>query len=380
MRRRIYDDDHEAFRQVARDFVTRDLLPYREEHATAGTISREAWRKAGGAGLLGLSIPEEYGGSGVDYRYNAVLDEELAKAGVAYTSAFGVHTHVLANYLVALTTPEQRERWLPGVASGEIVTAIAMTEPGGGSDVAALATRAVRDGDDWVINGSKTFITNGSSADLIVVAARTDPAARAKGITLIAVEADTPGLDRGKRLAKVGQHEGDTAELFFTDVCVPVRNQVGELHRGFVHMMEHLPTERLAAAVSNISHARHVLDGTLAYVRERQAFGQSIGSFQHSRFLLADLVTSIDVAQAWVDACVEAHVDGELSAVDASKAKLWTSEVQGTVVDACVQFYGGYGYMQESAVARAWQDARVTRIWAGTNEIMREVISRDLAL
>jgi len=381
MRRTLYEPDHEAFRAVAREFVDREITPHQAEFRSQGEISRQAWLAAGAQGLLGLSVPERYGGSGAeDYRFNAVLDEELTRAGMAYSSAFGVHTHVIANYLVKLTTPEQKERWLPGFCSGAMVTAVGMTEPGGGSDVAALTTRATRDDDHWVINGAKTFITNGATADLVLVAARTTPGSRAKGITLFAVEAGTDGFQRGRRLDKVGQHESDTAELFFHDVRVPHDNIVGELDRGFAHLMDHLPTERLASAVCNISQARYVLEQTLEYVRGRQAFGQSVGSFQYNRFLLADLVTSLDVAQAWVDACVDAYVGEGLSTVDASKAKLWTSEVQSHVVDACVQLYGGYGYMSESAVARAWQDARVTRIWAGTSEIMREVISRDLHL
>jgi long-chain-acyl-CoA dehydrogenase len=255
-----------------------------------------------------------------------------------------------------------------------------MTEPSGGSDLAALKTTAVQDGDDWILNGSKTFITNGYSADLVVVAARTSPEKKAKGITLFGVETGMPGFTRGRKLDKVGQTESDTAELFFDDVRVPDGNVIGEVDRGFIAMMERLPQERLGAAVSNLAHARQILDETLDYVRERTAFGQSVGSFQHNKFLLAELVTQVEVAQAYVDDAVLAHTDRELTAVDAAKAKWWSAQVQNDVLDACVQLHGGYGYMNEYRVARAWRDARVTKIWAGSNEIMKELIGRDLGL
>jgi long-chain-acyl-CoA dehydrogenase len=281
---------------------------------------------------------------------------------------------------VELTSQQQKRRWLPPFCTGELVTAIAMTEPSGGSDLAALRTTAVRDGDDWMLNGSKTFITNGYSADLVVVAARTSPEKKAKGITLFGVETGMPGFTRGRKLDKVGQTESDTAELFFDDVRVPAGNVIGEVDRGFIAMMERLPQERLGAAVSNLAHARQILDETLDYVRERTAFGQSVGSFQHNKFLLAELVTQVEVAQAYVDDAVLAHTDRELTAVDAAKAKWWSAQVQNDVLDACVQLHGGYGYMNEYRVARAWRDARVTKIWAGSNEIMKELIGRDLGL
>jgi alkylation response protein AidB-like acyl-CoA dehydrogenase len=381
MRRTLYGEDHEAFRTLVRQYVEREITPNRENFMRHGAISREAWLAAGSHGLLGLGVPEEYGGSNaMDYRFNAVLDEELTRPGLAYSAAFGLHTHVIANYLVRLADQEQRERWLHGFCSGEIVTAIAMTEPSGGSDLAALRTRADADGRDWILSGSKTFITNGFSADLVVVAARTLPGSRSKGISLFVVEAGMRGFERGRKLDKVGQREGDTAELFFDGVRVPRENILGEINAGFSYMMKHLPTERLASSICNVSHARYVLEDTIEYVRTRRAFGQTIGSMQHNRFLLADLMTSVDVAQSWVDSCVASHATGELSTTDASKAKLFTSEVQSRVVDACVQLHGGYGYIAESEVARAWQDARVTRIWAGTSEIMKEVIGRSLCL
>ncbi|HEX6247627.1 MAG TPA: acyl-CoA dehydrogenase family protein [Nocardioidaceae bacterium] len=379
MMRSIYDSDHESFRASVRAFLEREVVPHLEEHIEAKAMPREMWLAAGKQGFLGLEIPEEYGGSEAgDYRYNAVLTEELAKVNMAIASSFGIHADIVPPYLVHLTTEEQKQRWLPGVASGEIITAIGMTEPSGGSDLAALRTTAVRDGDDWVLNGSKTFITNGYSADLVVVAARTSPEKKARGITLFGVEAGMEGFSRGRKLDKVGQPEADTSELFFEDVRVPDANVVGEVDGGFIHMMQWLPQERLGTAVTNIAHAGQILQETIEYAKERKAFGQSIGAFQHNKFLLAELVTKIEVAQAYVDQAVVAHADGKLSAVDAAKAKWWSAEVQNDVLDHCVQIHGGYGYMNEYRVARAWRDARVTKIWAGSNEIMKELIGRDL--
>ncbi|MEU7691181.1 acyl-CoA dehydrogenase family protein [Microbispora hainanensis] len=381
MRRTIYGEDHEAFRDSVRQFVIRSVAPRAEEFIERRLIDREVWREAGRQGFLGLEVPEEYDGAAAgDYRFNAVLIEELAGVGMALASSFGIHFDVVAPYLVELTTDEQKKRWLPPFCSGELITAIGMTEPSGGSDLAALRTTAVRDGSDWIIDGSKTFITNGYQADLVVVAARTSPEKRAKGITLFAVEEGMPGFHRGRKLDKVGQPEADTAELFFEGVRVPAANVIGEVDRGFIAMMERLPQERLGSAVTNISHAAAVLAETLSYVKERKAFGQAIGSFQYNKFTLADLVTKVEVTRAYVDQCVAAHTARELTAVDAAKAKMWTAEVQNQVIDACVQLYGGYGYMKEYRVARAWADARVTRIWAGSNEIMREIIGRDLGL
>ncbi|GLP64186.1 acyl-CoA dehydrogenase family protein [Streptomyces sp. NPDC000658] len=381
MRRTVFDADHEAFRTSVRAFVERELRPRQEKFVQQRAIDRAAWKAAGRQGLLGLLIPEQYGGSEAgDYRFTAVLHEEFARLSVAFASSFTIHCEVVAPYLVELTTEEQRERWLPRFCAGELVTAIGMTEPSAGSDLAALRTTAVRDGENWTLNGSKTFITNGFGADLVVVAARTSPEKGAKGITLFAVETDMPGFERGRKLDKVGQHEADTAELFFHDVRVPDANVIGEVDRGFIHMMERLPQERIGAAVLNLAHAAQILDETLEYVKERKAFGQSVGSFQYNKFRLAEMVTQMEVTQAFVDQCVAAHVTGRLSAVDAAKAKWWTAQVQNEVLDACVQLHGGYGYMNEYRVARAWQDARVTKIWAGSNEIMKELIGRDLGL
>ncbi|MFD9502337.1 acyl-CoA dehydrogenase family protein [Streptomyces sp. NPDC060035] len=381
MKREVYEEDHEWFRASVREFVTRTVQPELEAYAEDKAIPRSFWLEAGRQGLLGVEIPAEYGGLGAeDYRFNAIVTEELAKVNGALPSCWGIHADIVAPYIARLGTGEQKQRWLPGMASGEIVAAIGMTEPSGGSDLAALKTTAVRDGDAWVINGSKTFITNGGSCDLVLTAVRTDPSKGARGITLFGIEATTAGFSRGRTLDKVGQVESDTAELFFEDVRVTDAEIVGELDHGFVHMMQNLPQERLGAAVSNTAHAKQILGETVGYAKERHAFGQPIGHFQHTKFLLAELTTRMEVAEAYVDKCVAAHVAGTLGAVDAAKAKYWTSEVQNGVLDHCVQIYGGYGYMNEYRVARAWRDARVTRIWAGTSEIMKELIGRDLGL
>ena len=381
MQRTIYDADHEAYRSSVREFFDRHARPYIDQYIEDKAIPREIWVEAGKQDLLGLEIPEEFGGVGAgDYRFNAVLGEELAAVSAAFASCFGIHYDVCAPYLVDLCTQEQKQRWLPRFCSGELITAIGMTEPSGGSDLAALRSTAVRDGDDWILNGSKTFITNGYSADLVIVAARTSPERKAKGITLFAVEAGMPGFERGRKLDKVGQTESDTAELFFEDVRLSSEQVIGEVDRGFIHMMERLPQERIGSSVSNLAHAAAILTETIQYTKERKAFGSAIGSFQHNKFLLADLVTRVEVTQAYIDQAVIAHNEGRLSAVDAAKAKWWSAQVQNDVLDHCVQLHGGYGFMNEYRVARAWRDARVTKIWAGSNEIMKELIGRDLGL
>ena len=381
MRRTIYDEDHEAFRASIREFLAREVEPHLEEHLESKQIPREFWLEAGKQGFLGLEIPEEYGGAEAgDYRFNAVLMEELSHVNAALSSCVGIHADIVAPYLVELTTEEQKKRWLPGVASGELLVAIGMTEPSGGSDLAALRTTAVRDGEEWVLNGSKTFITNGYSADMVVVAARTSPDKKARGITLFGVETTADGYSRGRKLDKVGQPESDTAEMFFEDIRLTDDDIVGELDNGFIHMMQKLPQERLGCAISNLAHARQILVETLEYVKERKAFGTPVGTFQHNKFLIAEMFTQVDVTQAFVDQCVLAHSDGELTAIDAAKAKWWTSQVQNEILDHCVQLHGGYGFMNEYRVARAWKDARVSKIWAGSNEIMKELIGRDLGL
>ncbi|MFN8163557.1 MAG: acyl-CoA dehydrogenase family protein [Solirubrobacterales bacterium] len=378
MRRALFEDEHDWFRESVATFVDRELMPQRERFRRQRSIDRATWLAAGKAGFLGLGVPAEYGGSGIqDFRFNAVLGEELARAGFAYSSSFGIQTDVVAPYLLRLTTEEQRRRWLPGFCRGEIITAIGMTEPAAGSDLKGIRSTARRDGDGWSLSGSKTFITNGYNADLVVAAAQTpDPG----GISLFAVEDGMGGFTRGNKLDKLGQHEADTAELFFDDVQLPAENLIGEPGRGMAHMMGHLSQERISTAVVNVAHAENVLRLTLDYVKERRAFGHSVGSFQNSRFVLAEADTELDAARVYVDRCVEAHVAGELSAVEAAKAKLLSSEVQNRVIDACLQLHGGYGYIEEYEVARSWVDARVTRIWAGTNEIMKEVIGRSLGL
>jgi alkylation response protein AidB-like acyl-CoA dehydrogenase len=379
VRRTLFQDDHLLFRESVQQFCQRHVLPHLETWREERRIDRAAWTEAGRQDFLGLAMPAELGGSGLDdFRFNQVLQEELAAASAAVSSAFGIHVDVVAPYLLELTTPEQRERWVPGFCAGTTVTAIGMTEPGAGSDLAALRTTAKRDGDGWVLNGSKTFITNGIGADLVVVAARTGEGR--KDVSLFVVEGGAEGFTRGRKLDKVGQPEADTGELFFEDVRLPAENLIGELNQGFAHMMDRLPQERLSAAVSNLAHATAVLAETLEYVKERHAFGRPIGTFQHNRFLVAELDTQLDVARAYVDQCVLAHVAGELNAVDAAKAKWWSAEVQNHVIDSCVQLFGGYGYMNEYRVAQAWADARVTKIWAGSNEIMKDVIGRSLGL
>ena len=381
MPRHIYDEDHEALRASAREYVERSLKPRAEQMIEAKSIERDRWKEAGKHGFFGFDIPEEYGGAGVkDYRFNAVLGEEWSRFNAATASSFGIHADVCPPYIVDLGTEEQKQRWLPGIASGDLIIAIAMTEPSGGSDLAALKTTAVRDGDGWILNGSKTFITNGYQCDLVIVAARTDPSKGAKGITLFIVERGMEGFNNGRKLDKVGQEEADTAELFFDNVRVPDENRLGEEGLGFIAMMQRLPQERVGGAVSNVAHAKAILEETIQYAKDRKAFGQPIGAFQYNKFLLAELVTKIEVAEAYVDRCVVAHAAGELSAIDAAKAKWWSSQTQGEVLDACVQLHGGYGFMNEYRVARAWRDARVTRIWAGSNEIMKELIGRDLGL
>jgi alkylation response protein AidB-like acyl-CoA dehydrogenase len=378
MRRALFEDAHEGFRESVAAFVDRELMPNRERFRAQRSIDRETWLRAGEAGFLGLGVPAEYGGSGVDdFRFNAILGEELARAGFAYSSSFGIQTDVVAPYLLRLTSAEQKARWLPGFAIGELITAIGMTEPAAGSDLRGIQSTARRDGDGWRLSGSKTFITNGYNADLVVAAAQTpDPG----GISLFAVEDGMEGFSRGSKLDKLGQHEADTAELFFDAVPLPAENLIGEAGQGMRYMMGHLAQERLSTSVVNVAHAANALRLTLEYVGDRHAFGRPIGSFQNSRFALAEADAELEMARVYVDRCVEAHVAGELTAVEASKAKLLTSEIQNRAIDTCLQLHGGYGYIQEYEVARSFVDARITKIWAGTNEIMKEVIARSLGL
>ncbi|WTW96480.1 acyl-CoA dehydrogenase family protein [Streptomycetaceae bacterium NBC_01309] len=381
MRDRHLDPEHIAFRESVREFVRREITPYHEEWEKAGIVDRELWLKAGKQGLLGIDVDEEYGGGGVrDFRYLAAISEEIVRAGASGVG-FGLHNEVVAPYLNDLATEEQKGRWMPGFCSGEIITAIAMTEPGAGSDLQGIRTTAVRDGDHWVLNGAKTFITNGINADLVVVVARTDTEAKAsKGTSLLMVERGMAGFERGRNLDKIGLKAQDTAELFFNDVRVPANNLLGEVDKGFYHLMHNLPQERLGIAVAAVAGAEAVFESTLEYCKTRTAFGQAIGGFQNTRFELAEMATELDIARTYLDDCIMRHVDGELDAVQASKAKWWTTDLQKRVVDRCLQLHGGYGYMMEYPVAKAFIDSRVQAIYGGTNEIMKEIIGRSLGV
>jgi alkylation response protein AidB-like acyl-CoA dehydrogenase len=380
MRRTVFEPEHEQFREVVREFMAREVAPHAQAWEAAGIVDREVYRAAGKHGVIGFNVPDQFGGGGVsDFRFNAVVAEELAVAGPG-TPAFTLHNDIVAPYLISLSTPGQQQRWLPGFASGDLIGAIAMSEPGAGSDLAGVRTHAERDGEMWVLSGSKTFISSGINADLVIVVTRTDPTAGHRGFSLLVVERDMAGFTRGRNLEKIGQKSQDTAELFFDQVRVPVANVLGQEGRGFYHLMHNLPAERLSIAVSAVAGARAILTETVAYTKNRTAFGQPIGAFQHNRFVLAELDTELDIARVYVDRCLEAMVHDDLTAVEAAKAKWWTTELQKRVVDACVQLHGGYGYMLEYPVARAYLDARVQTIYGGTTEIMKEIIGRDLGL
>jgi alkylation response protein AidB-like acyl-CoA dehydrogenase len=382
MQRTLFDDEHELFRDSVRAFIAKELAPHHDEWERAGIVDRDLFTKAGAQGFLGMSVPEAYGGGGVaDFRYNVVIAEEVQTAGVnAAGLGWTLHNDICLPYFLTLTTDEQKARWLPGICSGELITAIAMTEPGIGSDLASMSTTAARDGDHYVVNGSKTFITNGINADLVITAVKTDPTQRHAGMSLLVVERGMPGFERGRNLEKIGMHAQDTAELFFTDVTVPVANLLGEEGSGFRSLVTKLPQERLSIAVTGVAAARQALDLTLEYVKERTAFGQPIGSFQNSRFRLAEMATEVEIAQTFVDRCVLALNAGELTAEEAAMAKWWCTELQKRVIDTCVQLHGGYGYMVEYPIARAYADARITTIYGGTTEIMKEIIGRSLGV
>jgi alkylation response protein AidB-like acyl-CoA dehydrogenase len=382
MRRTVFEEEHGLFRQSFRAFLDKEVVPHHREWERAGIVPHELFGIAGRGGFLGISLPERYGGAGIrDFRFNYVMHEEVQRAGVnASGLGLSLQNDTGIPYLEQLATEEQADRWFPGLVSGEIVTAIAMTEPGTGSDLSAVRATAVRDGDSYVVNGAKTFITNGINADLVIVVVKTDPSAGAKGISLLAVERDTEGFTRGARLEKIGLHAQDTAELFFSDARVPRANLLGEEGRGFGYLSRNLPQERLAIATIAVAAARAVFDLTLDYVKQRKAFGQPIGSFQNSRFAMAEMLSEISIARAYVDQCVLAHLDGELTAEEAAMAKWWCSELQNRVADRCLQLHGGYGYMTEYPVARAFVDARVQKIYGGTNEIMKEIIGRSIGL
>jgi alkylation response protein AidB-like acyl-CoA dehydrogenase len=382
MRRTLFEEEHDLFRASARQFLDKEVLPHHDRWERAGIVDKELFTRAGAAGFLGFAAPEAYGGGGVrDFRYNLVLGEEVQLSGVgAVGLGLALHTDICLPYFLDLTTDGQKARWLPGICSGELVTAVAMTEPGTGSDLAGMTTTAIRDGDHYVVNGSKTFITNGINADLVITAVKTDPSQRHAGMSLLVLERGMEGFERGRNLEKVGLHAQDTAELFFTDVRVPAENLLGTEGHGFRHLVHNLPQERLSIAAAGVAAARAALQWTLAYCKERTAFGQPIGSFQNSRFRLAELATEVEIGQAFVDRCVAALNAGELTAEEAAMAKLWCTELQGRAVDVGVQLHGGYGYMTEYPIARAYADARITRIYGGTNEVMREIVGRSLGV
>ncbi|MDI9885627.1 acyl-CoA dehydrogenase family protein [Streptomyces sp. HNM0645] len=378
MKRQIFDAEHDAFRETVRTFIGKEVLPHYEQWEKDGIVSRDAWLAAGRQGLLGLAVPEEYGGGGnTDFRYSAVLAEEFTRAG-APGLAIGLHNDIIGPYLTSLATEEQKRRWLPGFCSGEIITAIAMTEPGAGSDLQGIRTTAEDRGDHWLLNGSKTFISNGILADLVVVVARTTPEGGAKGLSLLVVERGTEGFERGRNLDKIGQKAQDTAELFFHDVRVPKENLLGQLNGAFVHLMTNLAQERLNIAVAGIAAAEHLLEITTRYVKEREAFGRPLAKLQHIRFEIAEMATECAVTRTFLDRCIADHSDGQLDAVHASMAKWWATELQKRVADRCLQLHGGYGYMTEYRVARAFTDGRIQTIYGGTTEIMKEIVGRAL--
>jgi acyl-CoA dehydrogenase len=373
VRRTVFTQDHEEFRRGFREFLAVEAVPRSEEWLAAGTVSREFWRTAGGAGFLGFEAPPELGGLGVDdFRYNAVMAEEIAASGIV-TDGFSLHNDIVAPYLIEFATDEQRSRWLPGFVSGDMITAIAMTEPQAGSDLAAIRTTAVHDGDEIVLDGSKTFITNGSIADLVIVLAKDGD-----GMSLVVVEEGAAGLTRGKPLHKIGRHGQDTAEIFMDGVRVPRENLLGERGRAFDLVKRNLPRERLSIAVNAVANASRALEMTLEHTVARETFGRSIARHQAILHQLAELHTSIAVARSHIDACVLAQVDGVLSAEDAAGAKYWATDLEGTVLDRCVQLFGGYGFMEEYPIGRMWRDARIQRIYGGANEIMKDIVGRGL--
>ena len=380
--RTLFNSDHDAFRDSFRTFLEREVAPHHDAWEEQGFVAREVWNKAGENGFLCTSMPEEYGGAGADKLFSVIEMEELGRSGFSGIG-FSLHSEIVAPYLLHYGTAEQKQRYLPKLASGEIVTAIAMSEPAAGSDLQGIKTTAIRQGDHFVLNGSKTFITNGWHADLVIVVAKTNPQEGAKGTSLLLVEQGMSGFEKGKRLKKIGLKAQDTSELFFNDVKVPVENLLGGeafLNRGFVCLMQELPWERLQIAVTAISSAQAAIDWTVAYVKERKAFGQPVANFQNTRFKLAELQSEVQIAQVFLDKCTELLMQEKLDTATASMAKYWCTDLQCKVMDECVQLHGGYGYMWEYPIARAYADARVQRIYGGTNEIMKEVITRAMGL
>jgi alkylation response protein AidB-like acyl-CoA dehydrogenase len=375
--RTIYQQEHEMFRDSVRKFLTDEVAPFHEQWEEDGQVDRSIWLKAGELGMISPTVPEEFGGVGVDFRYNAIVDEEVARLGLSGLG-FALHSDIAVPYVIHYGSEEQKMKYLPKLVSGEMISAIAMTEPGTGSDLQGVKTTAVKDGDDYIINGSKTFITNGQLADLIVVVAKTDPEQGAKGTSLILLESGTAGFSKGKNLKKVGMKAQDTSELFFENVRVPQSCLLGEENKGFIYLMQDLPQERLSVAITGIAAAESILQQTIDYTKERKAFGKPISALQNTQFKLAELDTELTAARVFLDRCLELHIEGKLDTVTASKAKLLCTDLQCKVMDECLQLHGGYGYMWEYPVARAWADARVQKIYAGTNEIMKLIIGRSL--
>ena len=382
VKRSLYNEDHVAFADSFRRFVAQEIAPDYLQWETDGIAPRSLYKKAGDNGFIGMAIPQEFGGGGShDFRFNSVIAEELAYAGIGGAGqGLTLHNDITTPYFTDICNDEQKARWLPGIASGELITAIAMTEPGTGSDLAGIATTARRDGDRYILNGCKTFITNGINSDLVIVAAKTDPSQRHAGMSLMVVERSMAGFERGRNLDKIGMHSQDTAELFFNDVDVPVSNLIGEEGRAFHYLTSNLAQERLSIAISGVAVARACVGWTVDYVKERKAFGTSISQFQNTKFVLAEQRTEVDVAQAFVDQCILALNEGTLTAPQAAQAKYWCTELQKRVADKCLQLFGGYGYMTEYPIARAYADARVTSIYGGTTEVMKSIIAKDMEL
>ena len=381
MQRTIFDPEHQLFRESVEHFVAAEIVPNHARWTEEGKVDKAMFRAAGEQGLLGMAIPEQFGGGGVgDFRYNAVIDEVVTASGASASGlCITLHNDICIPYFLSYCTEEQRDRWFPGLVSGDLMTAIAMTEPGTGSDLAGIVTSAIRDGDDYIINGSKTFITNGINADLVIVVARTGPDPHG-GLTLFVVEDGADGFERGRNLDKMGMHAQDTSELFFSDVRVPADDRLGSEGAGFMQLVANLPQERLSIAVGAVAAAEAALSMTIAYARERTAFGRPIGRFQHNRFVLAELKTEVDIGRVFVDRLIEDHVAGRLTIEQAAEAKWWTTEMLRRVVDAGLQMHGGYGYMMEYPIAQAYLDARLQTIYGGTTEIMKEIIGRGLGL
>ena len=377
MQKQYLTDEHIMFRDAVREFINRDMKPCHEEWERAGIVPRDIWLKAGENGFLCMDVPEEYGGLGVegDYRYLAILTNEMAKAGT-HGPGFGITNELVVPYLMAFANEEQKHRWLPGLATGELIGALAMTEPNAGSDLQSAATTAIRDGDHYIVNGSKTFISNGILSDVIITYVKTTPGAGAGGTSLLVLERGMEGLERGRNLEKIGLHAQDTAELFFKNVKVPVENLLGEEGKGFKYLMHNLPQERLTIAIGSMGQAEGAFAETMKYCQERTAFGRPIGKFQNSRFKLAEMATEIRVMRVFVDHCIMLQSEGKLSAEEAAMAKWWCSDVAGRIIDQCVQLHGGYGYMLEYPIAKYYLDHRVNAIYGGTNEIMKEIIGR----